>query len=110
MREAITMFQSMKRQATSSEKSPPYLFDYYNIEALYPPRHSDVKSFLARVLNAFIDTLNEEHNMVLPRYLIIMLDKDLIVEMKLFDYGVTRTLEDLLKWLLINVNNSIEVR
>ena len=38
-----------------------------------------------------------------------MLDKDLIENAKVYDYGVSRMLEDTLKWLLININRWLEL-
>ena len=66
---------------------------------------------LTRVNNALIDELNnEEHNYHLPKFIIITLDKDVIESAKVFDYGVSRTPEDTLKWLLIKINPAIEER
>ena len=40
----------------------------------------------------------------------IFIDKDLITNAGVYDFSVTRTIEDTLKWLLININQTIEVR
>ena len=63
---------------------------------------------MARVLNELIRELNKLP-FQLPRYIIIILDKDLIANADLYDYGVSRTIEDTLKWLLININLAIEM-
>ena len=73
------------------------------------PQWSNIRSFLARVFNRLVKQLNEEP-FILPRYIIITLDKDLIQSADLFDYGVSRIIEDTLKWLLININMVIEMR
>ena len=38
------------------------------------------------------------------------MDADLIINAKVYDFGVSRTFEDTLKWLLININRTIELR
>ena len=45
----------------------------------------------------------------MPRYILVMLDKDLIADAKVFDYSVSQTFEDIMKWLLINLTNVNEV-
>ena len=63
---------------------------------------------MARIFNALVNRMNTDW--YLPKYLIIVLDQDLITEAAVFDYGVTHTLEDIMKWLLINFNLVIETR
>ena len=81
----------------------------YNTKALYAAKLINMNAFLARILNAFIDELNDPHKHHLPRYVLIMLDKDLIYNAKVYDFGVSRTFEDTLKWLLVNINRCIEI-
>ena len=65
--------------------------------------------FLAWIVNALAKILNDKDNNV-PRYILIILDKDLIQNAELTDFEFTRTLEDTLKWILININCMIETR
>ena len=64
---------------------------------------------LARIYNSLIKAINSDKNHHLARYILIFLDADLIMNANIFDYGVSRTLEDTLKWLLINVNRVIDL-
>ena len=108
-RDMVMTFKAMRAQAKQSDTRQPYLFDNYNVINLTPLRHSNIRAFLARVLNELIKELNKPPYQ-LPRYIIVILDKDLIANADLYDYGVSRTIEDTLKWLLININQAIETR
>ena len=83
--------------------------DNHNIEPLHADTWSNIRSFLARVYNQLVKALNTELY-VLPRYILIILDKDLISNAELFDFGVSHTIEDTLKWLLVNMDQTIETR
>ena len=85
-----------------------YIRDYFEIDALLPPKLSNVKSFLARILNRLTDKINEVK--FLPKYLVVFLDKDLITEINVYDYGIASTIEDTIKWLLININIQLDIR
>ena len=108
LRNIFTTFRAMRQQATLTKKAPPFLFAHYNVDTMVTPPMSNVQSVLARIYNAFIKALNENHH--LPRYVIILLDKDIIVYIDHFDFSISKTIEDVLKWLLININQAIETR
>ena len=109
LREAHYTYKSMINQAVNKGLDRPYLAANYNTTALYAEKLINMNAFLARILNAFIDGLNNPLKHHLPCYVIIMLDKDLIHNAKVFDYGVSRTFEDTLKWLLVNINRCVEI-
>ena len=111
LRELSHMFTSMKTETKREGHKTLYLHLYYNVHMLLLPQLSNMRSYLARVYNELIKTLNDKSfEYHLPRYLIILLDRDLISKARVFDYGVTKTLEDIIKWLLININRAIELR
>ena len=108
LKEAFQSFRAMNTRKAHEEHTAPYLFQHYNVLPWHPPQWSQTLAFLAKVLNSLINGLNSET--YLPRYLLIILDKDLVASTELYDFGISRALEDTIKWLLINVNNAIEIR
>ena len=62
------------------------------------------------MVNALAEGLNDNQHPHLPKYLLIIPDKDLITAADIYDYGVTKTLEDILKWLLVNIASAIDKR
>ena len=79
-----------------------------NIDGLYPLVRSDVKSVLARMLNALVEKFNE--SIYLPHYIVIIPDKDIIVNAQVFDYGAWDTFEQAIRWLVSNIDGTVEVR
>ena len=105
--EVILTFQAMKTKALQKHKPWPYLYANYNLETLTAPIRSNIRPLPAHVHNAFVNGMNDEDlNFHLPRYVIIILDKDIL------DYTKSdmSLVEDALKWLLININMDIETR
>ena len=50
--EFFISFKSMRLQAERNSTDLPYLFANYNVDAFHAPQHSNVRAFLARVINA----------------------------------------------------------
>ena len=103
LREVFDTFKSMNK----SSNSKPHLFKQYNIEALVAPQLSQTRSILSRLFNAFVKALNDFK--YLPKYILIMPDKDIIENIGVYDFGIADTIEDCIKWLLININRYLEL-
>ena len=86
---------------------PPYLFTQFNVLSFYPNTSGNAV-ILSRVLNALVYTINEYHH--LPKHILIMLDKDLITNAKMFDYGAVQAFKNLIKWLVKEFNMIINTR
>ena len=100
---------SVKLQVTQSANANPlYLCMNYNVITFFSTNLRNTNPFLARIYNSLVEGLNSSHQ--LPQYIMVMLDRDLIVNVDLYDYGVSRTIEDTLKWLSINLNQALEQR
>ena len=106
LKENFTSFQAVKTRAIKENASPPYLFDYYNVYPLYQNPVSSTRPRLTRIINALLDKLNEEEK--LPRYIIIILDKDIIEEAFFYDFGVKYILKNLITWIQRNIDLCIE--
>ena len=108
LRETFGAYQAWRLQCVKDQKPVPYLFDNYEVQAKHPECWLNVRSFLARVVNVLVNALNKPNEFQLPRYLLIVLDKDLLVEANFPEYRISRAIEDVLKWFLINLNLIIE--
>ena len=99
MRESFDSFKAIVRQSKCHENptAKPYLEEYYNVKGYYPTV-SDLKtSATSRIYNMVVDALNDDDH--LPRFLVITLDKDVISDIKTFDYGLTKDLTIIMNWL-----------
>ena len=65
---------SLNKAAKKCNQDPPHLFKEYNISAYYCT--STISNPITRLMNAFVDTLNQ-HNL-LPKLVIVIPDKDLL--------------------------------
>ena len=76
-----------------------YMNDWYNIKHFH-----DSKSEVAigRMVNALIDGINTEH--VLPKYLILIPDTDIINDLNIFEFGAHKGLAMSVNWLTKQVN------
>ena len=110
LKEWFIAFQSVKAQAMKDEQTPPYLFHYYDLDQLSDSSTSDNPSMLAWVNNVLVSRLNERLKPHLLRYIVILLDIDLIKDIKIFDYGVADTFETTIKWLVNCVDRNIDAK
>ena len=71
-----------------------YMPKYYNIHHF---TSAIGESVMARVVNATIDGMNKHHH--LPRYLIVLLDIDMIHDLNIYEFGVHKGLALTINWL-----------
>ena len=88
----------MKRQTKTAKTKPPYIFEYYNVLGYCSAKNSATRRVIARVLNSIIQGLNTRER--LPCFLIVILDKDVIEDVDMFDYGVSKQLCQVVRWLV----------
>ena len=105
--ETVMSFKVMRCEAIVQQKHSPYLFTQFNVDSFYPNPLCNTL-ILARVLNALACALKESHH--LPKYVIIILDKNLVHSAGVFDYGAENTFLQLITWLLKEFNLMINTR
>ena len=101
------MLKSNTEQEGASEHNPPLLFmqDYFNIK----PCYSNFQSFRlasTRAINTLMEAVNQK-NANLPRYLIVIMDKDFIPDMNL---GVVMDRDEntlLLDWFMRQIHTIV---
>ena len=74
---------------------------YYNVVNAYKTT-SGVSKAVARILNALIHTINAEQK--LPRFLVIILDKDLLSDINVFDGYAARAITNSVDWLVKQIH------
>ena len=82
-------------------KSPAcktYLQEYYNIKAFYELGKNGVCHMATRIINLLIEAFNTMHK--LPRFLVIMPDKDILSELNIFDLFVNATIREYVTWMV----------
>ena len=64
------------------------------------------QNVISRILNTFISAINDEK--VLPKYVVFVLDDEIIQFLKYKSYGVSTMYGTLLEWLVKNVDDAIQ--
>ena len=100
----------MDQQAKLLKKRRPYLFEYYNVRCYSSNPLSEVRSGMARLVNALIKVLNNKDLKVLPRMIVIIPDEDLIKSINYFEFGISKILESAIKWVVTNMQRAIEAK
>ena len=91
-----------------AETAIPYLYEYYNIVPLYAAIASTTKSVIVRTFNEFVVELNKKNK--LPRYVVILLDKDVIEAVNFDEFGMGQILFEQVDWLAKNMETVLDLR
>ena len=101
LEDASTSLRVMLDEATENKKLPqPYLREFYNVHTF--TEHLSSENVLARTLNVLMRGINEKKR--LPRFLVILLDKDLISVLNVFQDDIIPSLRDTVAWFVRQVN------
>ena len=101
LQEVHTTWLTMEHKMMKDKKAIPfYMYEYYNVEALYEPKKK-AELAIARMVNSLTDSVNAA-GVHLPRLLIIVPDRDI-----LHDLDINTTFSDtaiiineLTRWLV----------
>ena len=90
-----------KAIANEQQRQPrPYLFEYYNIIPFYERGLASDKSMI-RIVNSLVEALC--HNR-LPRFLVVIIDKDLSNDLDVFDEDVVTIQHMAINWLVCQIH------
>ena len=98
----------MKTEAAINKKSQPYMFDFFNIKAFYQPSNRSAEGSLHKIFNALVEALNAKAH--LPKYLIVIPDRDLILQAGHFNQGLNHILDKDVLWLTKQIDRAFTVR
>ena len=106
LKEIFNTFLAMAAKAKRSELPLPYLFDYYNIlECTSNLTATSEKSSIAKIYNNMMERINEKH--LLPRFIVVMPDWNILQEIKFDDYGVSKIIANNIEWLVFEIESAI---
>ena len=99
--------QDMKIEAKASNVDIPFLYEAFNVKYLHTKTlaSSDVP---ARIMNGLVNGMKEYVR--LPKYLIVILDDELITHINHFDTGFRVMSGGLINWMANNIIRAIEFR
>ena len=98
----------MDQQLRKRTDDLPYLYKYFNIIPLFTASNGSADGSLYRSYNAVVEGFNQ--NVRMPRYVIMILDCDIIIHTDFFSYGVKPIFEAEMQWLMRNLDRAISTR
>ena len=99
----------MRNQAKEERRTAPYLFDYYNINAFMSGTISSViQNPMVKMVNCIVEAIN--HFQLLPRFIIIIPDQDVVAAIKYYDYGISKIIQRCMEWMVREVDRMISTR
>ena len=104
--EVFYAFTKLKDEAKDSQQSGPYLYQYYNITCSTENNLSSNDDTMARIVNSVINKLNEPIRK-LPRFIIIIPDRDLLRHINYLGYGISHILGSCLNWIIKKIDDAI---
>ena len=104
--DSVNSLPALKSQAIAKKRSIPYLYEYYNIFSYVQKADSAVKTVIARVNNAVLEGLNTRSR--LPRYLVVILDNNLVAEVNIFNNDAMKEWRTCTKWLVRQIDMNIK--
>ena len=97
LKDVFPTLQAIRHGSTVQRRPPPYLYDMFNVFYFFTSPLTFGNNTLLRINNAFIEALNRREHLL--KYIIVMLDQDLIDMINRFDFGITIQLERAIRWL-----------
>ena len=103
MKEGFAAFEAMRTESQNnnnkeSEVMPPYIQENYNVTPFENKLSGGVKFATARAINSLIDVVNVKK--CLPKYLLVIMDKDLVNDLDVFDPDASESTSDLVQWFV----------
>ena len=90
-----------------------FMLKYFKAISCHPGIHSNIDSVIACIFNEFIHHMNKKSQsseFKLPRYIVILPDKDILADINFNNFGIERIVDDAIHWLSRNVHRSIQLR
>ena len=102
---------AIRTQATINKTVQPFIYEYFNVIAVHQNSYGNAKSRMARIFNAAVTELNKDNTRnVLPKYILVIMDSEIIKMAEFFDCGVKQIMKDCMYWINKNLISIIETR
>ena len=107
LHESFGSFQSLRYRSQKGEDDiPPYIQEYFNVKEFYHGSStSGVKFTAVRMINMLIDAIAERKR--LPKYLVIVPDKDILYDIDTSSPYAQNTLAELTRWFVRQIDTII---
>ena len=87
----------MKSDATIQRKDRPYLYQHYSVLPYYQTSSGNAQGTMHKLVNSLIEALNENNK--LPEYILLIPDRDLVLQIVNFVPGIVFIMEQMMRWI-----------
>ena len=108
LRNIHAALQNMRSEAAVNRKDDPYLYQFFNVMIFYQKSNGKANSALMNIYNSLVEGLNKYAR--LPRFIIVIPDRDLIIQANHFSFGMNIIIEQQIKWLMKKFERAFQMR
>ena len=107
LRKNYHAYPALRAEAVVNNRPAPYVFSNYNVST-FTSAEKLLRNPMTRMLNCFIEALNKYH--VLPRFIIIIPDWDIVKFIDYSRYGISKMLGMCLEWLVGEFEKALSIK
>ena len=97
----------MRSEAIIQGQETPYLYSQYDVSPWFVNPLSSVGPVITCIFNALVEALNENKKQPLPKYIIVMPNKDILASLNVWNYGVKAAIQCNMFWLLKEITKAL---
>ena len=102
LQDLSSSYDAIRSAAAGNPDKNMYLLKYYNVKLLYKLMSAGVHCVIARIINSLIDGFNMNDH--LPRFIVVIIDHDIIKDVDVFDRNAHKTIGDNVHWLVHQID------
>ena len=96
--DTFTSFQANCHQTKREKKEQPFMNSYYNVKFFFQHPLSNIRHVETRIFNSLVEGMKNYEK--LPKYIIVILEKDLIESIGKFEFGAKISMGRAVDWLI----------
>ena len=100
--------KTLCRSASLENKNPPYIYEQYNVFIFFMPKSNQQVHTLGCIHHSIVEAFTRRYH--LPRYILMILGKDIIEAANFYDYGEPHVLGKLVNWISKELQHCVEAR
>ena len=105
LKEIFYSLPAMRNERKNTKTQQLFIYEQFNVHGIFPSNFHSMKSALGRVINTCIYGLNKFEK--LPKLLLVILDKDLLDDIKIEESGSSIPLGMAIEWLVGEMDKMI---
>ena len=106
LKEIFYSLPAMKNEKKRTRSPQLYMYEMYNVQGIFPNNFHNIRSTMTRIVNSCVFGLNKYDK--LPRFMLMIIDKDLIDFIDCSISGSTITLGMAIEWIIHEIEKFVD--